>query len=178
PEQEITTADGQYKVGDRLEPAVTEKTEQSDARTLEWDDLIPKDYDPMVLLEGVDLDAMQDGDPRADELLAELKAAWSDAPAVEALNGQKVRLPGFAVPLEGDEKNVNELLLVPYFGACIHVPPPPSNQIVHVFPNSPVEQEMLYDAIWIEGTIKVESSHTKSGNAGYTFTANSIEPYE
>lgn len=172
-----TTADGKYQVGDRLQPSQLASA-TDELRTLEWDELIPQDYDPMVLLEEVDLDKMEDGDPRAQELLDELKAAWADAPPVEELDGIKVRLPGFAVPLEGDEKVVTEMLLVPYFGACIHVPPPPSNQIVHVLPQTPVSQETLYDAIWIEGTLSVERSETKSGSAGYKLVATDIKPYE
>ena len=54
------------------------------------------------------------------------------APVVEALNGQHVKIPGFVVPLDASGETVKEILLVPYFGACVHVPPPPSNQIVHV----------------------------------------------
>jgi hypothetical protein len=52
------------------------------------------------------------------------------------LDEQEVRIPGFVVPLEGDAKTVTAFLLVPYFGACIHVPPPPTNQVIYVSVNS------------------------------------------
>ena len=178
------SADGRYAVGDRLTPAPAAAQTADKAnggqsvRTLIWDDLIPPDYDPAVILEGIDLDALADNDPRADQLLAELKAAWSTAPAVAALDGQHVRIPGFAVPLEGDAEQVTELLLVPYFGACIHVPPPPSNQIIHVFPNSPVAHDTLKDAVWIEGIINTTPSETRSGGAGYRLSAQTVSRYE
>lgn len=61
------------------------------------------------------------------------KQDMPNAPVVKALDGQNIRLPGYIVPLEvSEEGRTTEFLLVPYFGACIHVPPPPSNQIVHV----------------------------------------------
>ncbi|MFP3457944.1 DUF3299 domain-containing protein, partial [Psychrobacter sp. SIMBA_152] len=72
-----------------------------------------------------------------------------DAPVVEALDGKKVRIPGYVVQLEGDADNVTEFLLVPYFGACIHVPPPPPNQIIHVEYAEGVPYENTYDAVWI-----------------------------
>ncbi len=50
----------------------------------------------------------------------------------QKLDNQEVRIPGFVVPLEGDAKKITAFLLVPYFGACIHVPPPPTNQVVYV----------------------------------------------
>lgn len=172
------SADG-YAVGDRLspEPAADEAADGQRARTLIWDDLIPRDYDPAVILEGIDLDTLADNDPRADQLLADLKAAWSTAPAVAALDGQHIRIPGFVVPLEGDAEQVTELLLVPYFGACIHVPPPPANQIIHVFPNSPVGHDILKEAVWIEGIMHTERSETRSGSAGYRLSAQTIRPY-
>jgi len=178
------STDGRYAVGDRLTPetvaaqAADETQGDQDVRTLIWDDLIPPDYDPAVILDGIDLDALADNDPRADQLLADLKAAWSTAPAVAALDGQHVRIPGFAVPLEGDVERVTELLLVPYFGACIHVPPPPSNQIIHVFPNSPVAHDTLKGAVWIEGIINTTLSETRSGDAGYRLSAQTVRRYE
>lgn len=73
------------------------------------------------------------------------------------LDGQEVRIPGFVVPLEGDAKKITAFLLVPYFGACIHVPPPPTNQVVYVsYPKgAPVDD--LWDAIWVKGKMRTAS---------------------
>ena len=107
---------------------------------------------------------------------------------VEELNGQHVRIPGYLLPLEISDNKVREFLLVPYVGACIHVPPPPPNQIVHV---KIVQKEgyavkKLYEPVWVEGEIIVESlvkdlylvDGSAGINIGYTMKASRIEPYK
>lgn len=81
------------------------------------------------------------------------------------------------VQLEGDADNVTEFLLVPYFGACIHVPPPPPNQIIHVtFPEG-VPYEITYDAVWVEGTVSVERKESELAVVGYQMEAVKVESY-
>ena len=101
-----------------------------------------------------------------------------DAPVVEALNGQSVGLPGFVVPLEGDSEVITEFLLVPYFGACIHVPPPPPNQIVHVTVKGGVPIESLYDAIVVTGVISTETWSGEIAQVGYKMKAVGVAPFE
>ncbi|MGL5948211.1 MAG: DUF3299 domain-containing protein [Aeromonas sp.] len=97
---------------------------------------------------------------------------------VAALNGQRVKIPGFAVPIEGDAKQVTAFLLVPYFGACTHVPPPPTNQIIYVrYPQGAKVQE-LWDAIWVEGVLSTESSRHELGNTSYALTATRVSMYD
>jgi hypothetical protein len=101
------------------------------------------------------------------------------APVVKALDGQNVRLPGYIVPLEvSEEGRVIEFLLVPYFGACIHVPPPPSNQIVHVTSELGVKVEELYQPYWIEGPMQVKATTSELADAGYQMEADKILVYE
>jgi len=77
--------------------------------------------------------------------------------SIRKLMGKSVRIPGFAVPLEGDDgfEYVKEFLLVPTFGACIHVPPPPPNQVIHVILDKSVHFEKLLYAVWITGIIEI-----------------------
>ncbi len=98
---------------------------------------------------------------------------------VEELNGARVVLPGFIVPLElaGDGR-VTEFLLVPYYGACIHYPPPPSNQIVHVTLPKPVEIGSILVPVWVAGEIRTEMQQSDLGNASYTMLAEHMEDYE
>lgn len=98
---------------------------------------------------------------------------------VAALDGAYVRMPGFALALEyaGDER-VSELLLVPYFGACIHVPPPPPNQVVHVILDEPIKLGRLWDPVWITGIMRTRVHYNDLGNAAYTLEAESIETYD
>ncbi|MGA8135704.1 MAG: DUF3299 domain-containing protein, partial [Pseudomonas gingeri] len=98
---------------------------------------------------------------------------------VKALDGQHVRLPGYIVPLEvSEEGRTTEFLLVPYFGACIHVPPPPSNQIVHVTSELGVKVDELYQPYWIEGDMQVKQSSSDLADAGYSMEAQKIYVYE
>ena len=94
------------------------------------------------------------------------------------LNDSKVKIPGFVIPLEGDENMITEFLLVPYFGACIHVPPPPPNQIIYVkFPKgAPIQQ--LWDVIYLVGTLKTESISHDLAQTGYLIAGTAIEEYD
>lgn len=96
----------------------------------------------------------------------------------QELNGSKVKIPGFVIPLEGDEEKVTEFLLVPYFGACIHVPPPPPNQIIYVkFPKGAPVQE-LWDVIYVVGTLKTETINHELAETGYVLEGTAIEEYD
>ena len=100
-------------------------------------------------------------------------------------NNQQVRIPGYILPLEFDGTHVTEFLLVPYVGACIHVPPPPPNQIIHVTTTNGYEAGGLFDPVWVEGTIEIESIkrslYLKDGSAdievSYSIWADSVELY-
>lgn len=146
---------------------------------LAWDDLIPADWRPDKLFEDYDIDNLDDDDPRADELMQKLETLWAEAPVVEALHGQRVRLPGFVVPLTTDATEIREFLLVPYFGACIHVPPPPANQTVYVVTTEDgAYHGELFDTVWVEGIMHIERVSNDLGEAGYRIDAVSVSPYE
>jgi len=129
---------------------------------------------------GVDVDELL---ARRKELMAQRQAQKS---AVNpALNGQLVRLPGYLLPLEYSGKLVSEFLLVPWVGACIHTPPPPPNQIVHVKPAKPVETNGLFQAVWVTGALGTASGKrslfmldgTADIDVGYSVQAAEVEPY-
>ena len=84
------------------------------ARTLDWDELMPLDFEPEALFEGVDIASLVDDDPQAIALMEKLRKLWDEAPVVEALDGERVRLPSFAIPLEMDGEAVTQFLLVPF----------------------------------------------------------------
>ncbi len=94
------------------------------------------------------------------------------------LNGSLVRIPGFVIPLEGDADTVTEFLLVPYFGACIHVPPPPPNQIIYVkFPKGAPVQE-LWDVVYVVGTLKTQTISHELAQTAYMLEGTKIEDYD
>ena len=72
--------------------------------------------------------------------------------------GETVRIPGFVVPLEFRDLKAVEFLLVPTAGACIHTPPPPANQIVHVRYPQGLEFEGLYAPVWVKGRMEAQRS--------------------
>lgn len=147
---------------------------------LTWADLIPADFHPEEILEKNDFSKLEDFDPRAQEIYKEYLAEVGKAPTVPELQGRTVKIPGFVVPLETDGQVTAEFLLVPYFGACIHVPPPPANQIVHVraVGKGTVAARKWYDTVWVIGRMTLEPLENEIGTAGYTLEAERIEPYE
>jgi len=170
-----------YQLGDRLsQPAAKNAAARGAAlRPISWDDLVPKDWDPRKVLQGIDLSMLSDADPRAMQALEKLREAWNNAPANAEMNGARVRIPGFIVPLEHKGDQIREFLLVPYFGACIHSPPPPSNQVIHVMPSRPLARTFrTMDAVWVNGTLQADRSRTDMGDAAYRMQAERIEPYK
>ncbi|MCD0418569.1 DUF3299 domain-containing protein [Rubrivivax sp. JA1024] len=146
------------------------------SRTIGWDQLVPRDWDPMKEFKDLDLAGLADGDPRANKLLQRMREIWDAAPANPAIVGQVVRLPGFVVPLEESKQGLKEFLLVPYFGACIHSPPPPANQIVHVFAARPVAFKSM-DTVWVSGTLATVRGDTYMGASSYRIDGAAVERY-
>lgn len=99
-----------------------------------------------------------------------------DAPpaVVPELNGKLVSIGGYLVPLDFESTSIKEFLLVPFVGACIHVPPPPTNQIVYVkFPKG-LEITGQFDPVTVVGTLKTETAFTGLADAGYSLEADSV----
>jgi len=147
-------------------------------RELDWPALIPEGA-PVIPPQ---LTPLHDMSQLSDALSAESAPAAHqqapDAPVVKDLDGQQIKLPGYIVPLEvSEEGRTTEFLLVPYYGACIHVPPPPANQIVHIFSEMGVRVEDLYQPYWIEGKLQVRASRSELADAGYQMEAEKIYAY-
>lgn len=176
---EVVARDG-FEVGDRLVAGAGEV--RGGFREITWDDLIPPDWLPEDLFAGLfddaDLDALDDYDPRAMEIMDKIREVWDAAPVVERMDGQRIRIPGFVVPLEGDAREIHEFLLVPYFGACIHVPPPPANQLIHVLPDAPVPASWNMAPVWVSGVLSVARYDSELGSAGYQLRAIVVEAYQ
>jgi len=146
-------------------------------RTITWEALVPAGWDPFKEFKDLNFQMMDDGDPRASAMLKKMREVWDNAPVNADMVGQTVRLPGFVVPLEDSKEGLKEFLLVPYFGACVHSPPPPANQIVHVLPKSPARGLRSMDAVWITGTLTTGRTDSYMGAASYRIEALSVAPY-
>jgi len=148
------------------------------AQEVEWEQLMPADFTLDDIFQQTDLDSLDDYDPKAQLILDNMMAQLASAPVVPEMDGKLIRIPGFVVPVEGDEQAVTEFFLVPYFGACIHVPPPPSNQIIYVRYEAGTRLKNLFDAVWITGRLKTELVSHELASSGYSMEAFRIEPYE
>lgn len=148
-------------------------------REIEWEELIPSSWHPEKIFEGINIDDYEDNDPRLTGLLEQMVEEWNNAPANIDLEGLFIKIPGFIVPLDWDENGgLKELLLVPYFGACIHVPPPPANQIIYIHLEEPLKDLGLMDTIWVYGELKIMTHNSGSmGTSGYMVETHKIEPY-
>ncbi|MDJ0957961.1 MAG: DUF3299 domain-containing protein [Arenicellales bacterium] len=102
------------------------------------------------------------------------------------LDGRDIRIPGYVLPLEFEGTKVIEFLLVPYAGACIHTPPPPPNQIIHVKVDQGFEANDMFTPVWVSGALRAELSMQQVGlsdgesefGVGYTLDASSVEEYQ
>ncbi len=100
-----------------------------------------------------------------------------DAPpaVVVELNGKRVAIGGYIVPLDFESTSIKEFLLVPFVGACIHVPPPPSNQIIYVKSEKGIEITGQFDPVTVTGLMRTETAFTGLADAGYRIDADTVE---
>ena len=141
------------------------------SREITWDDLIPAGV-PYSEITGPGT-----YDEANDIWIPEFDA--NGARTVDAFDGMNVRLPGYIVPLEYDATDkVTGFLLAPFMGACIHVPPPPPNQLVYVTSERGWPGEEIWDAVWVTGAFRSNASRTALAEAGYEMRAGAIELYE
>jgi hypothetical protein len=142
-----------------------------------WDELVDPSWDPAAIFQELGIDGMRDDDPRAEETVRLFMERWNQAPVNQAMAGKAVKIPGFVVPLDLEGAELKEFFLVPSFGACLHVPPPPPNQIVYVRSEKPITGVSVMDVVWVSGIIKAERFTDDLGDAGYTLPADRVEPY-
>ncbi len=113
------------------------------------------------------------------EQISKLKDSGpGDADVVTDYNGKTIRLAGYLVPLDLTSEGGTEFLLVPYYGACIHVPPPPPNQIVFVTTEKPYQLEALFDPVAVTGAFGVLTMATALADTGYVLAAEKFEDYD
>jgi hypothetical protein len=153
-------------------------------KTIEWNDLMPDPWVKEMTKEMAALSKMsylQDSSDEANKAMNAMRKKLDDAPIVKTQLNKKIRIPGYAVPLDAERSEKREFLLVPYFGACIHTPPPPANQIVLVRPTAQSKIKKMpesMDVLWVEGELKEGRVSTSQGVSGYMLEAISVAPYE
>jgi len=168
---------------DASEPAGSASSPMPDGfNEITWDDLIPPGSSGAEISALFDerIAAVEPGSPEADEIFAELQAAYGNQPADPALAGQDVVLAGFIAPLTYSGDLVTEFLLVPYFGACIHVPAPPPNQTVMVTlaEGEGVPIDDSWGAVWVAGTMTLDGADTDLATAAYSISSGQSGVYD
>ena len=177
---DVSAADAKadYRVGERLAQPAPGVSVQTSYKDTNWDMLVPEDWNPLRAFKGLNLGQLKDSDPRAIEALDRMREMWNSAPVQTSLNGARIRIAGFIVPLERQGDEIREFLLVPYFGACIHVPPPPANQIIYVIPSKPLKDAQTMDAFWVSGTLELAYANSPPwGASGYRMKGDIVVPY-
>lgn len=137
---------------------------------LDWSDLLPEGETaiPPVIQSLIDHDA-------PPSLISQQPASGG---VRTDWNGQIVRLPGYVVPIEYSGTGVTAFILVPFVGACVHVPPPPANQLVFVTTQKPFESKGLFEAVNVIGMFGTASMTTQLAQIAYALSADSIEPFQ
>lgn len=159
------------------------------AKVIKWIELMPEDWNPNSVFDQYsDEEFAALSDEEFFELQEQAKAMLEAAPTVDALDGKTVKIPGFVLPLEFENTSISEFLLVPYFGACVHTPPPPANQIIHGKLDQQFNLQELFEPVWITGKLRTARSSTELGEtgvsltqqieSGYAMDVEFVEPYE
>jgi hypothetical protein len=158
-------------------------------KTIEWPDLMPQADLDAILNPPAYLADIEDGSLE-DQISSQISyaiAAAKDDSYQQALvstnvrpqmNGQPIRIPGFIVPLEfNDDQVITEFFIVPFFGACIHVPPPPPNQIIHVKYPKGLKLRALYNPFWLSGVLTTTLIENDMATAAYAMEVYLVEDY-
>lgn len=161
----------------------------SDYTEIEWLQLMPADdlqalLNPPEFLADIedggseDNIASLDAFSTTDKTALRFEQALKSTSVIKSFDNKRIRLPGFIVPLESDEQQrVTQFFIVPYFGACLHMPPPPPNQIIYSESKAGVELLSLYDAFWFEGTLLIDHNEKLLGNSAYTLRLDRLVPF-
>lgn len=175
--------------------AYAEKPEKTDEgpRDMEWTDLMPpeelKKMEEMPPVDHGNLSTFEEGpvDPLSQEAAnavaqamdPEWQALLNSTNVRPELDGALIRIPGFIVPLEfNDKKEATEFFLVPYMGACVHVPPPPPNQIIHVKPAKPLKMNRMWEPYWVVGKLRTQLIENDIAQSAYSMQADKVIIYE
>jgi zinc transporter ZupT len=143
---------------------------------ISWEQLMPESWQEENPFDGLDLSGLSDNDPAAVRAMEKYLEKRKNAPPNRRLQGKLVKIHGFVVPLEWENNSsLREFLLVPYFGACIHVPPPPQNQVIHVALRDPLKGVEAMDTLLVYGRINIEKKYNALSEAAYSIYADNVE---
>lgn len=186
------------EVGQRIEDSAPEATTETSSnrlaaagaeavelqsrgvRELGWEELMPDgEEERLAQLYQQQMAMLYSGPGIAEGSAADVMIQIGTFNTVKELNETRVRIPGYTVPFEyGSNAQISEFLLVPYYGACLHAPPPPPNQTIFAMTDAPIKLRDLAQAVWIEGTIYTQTQESELADAAYTIRVDKVETYE
>ncbi|MEM1146360.1 MAG: DUF3299 domain-containing protein [Pseudomonadota bacterium] len=173
------------QIGDRIPEPKRQATNAIDPKSLElreigWEELLPEGEEERLFeLYQQQMALLYAAGPIAEGSPADRMIQIGTFNTVAALNRTRVRIPGYTVPFEyGANAEIREFLLVPYYGACLHAPPPPPNQTVFARTDDPIRLRDLAQAVWIEGTLYTQTQESELADAAYTIEVDKVEIYE
>lgn len=193
PAAEAQTSSSEPQVGDRIpEPEAEDSNRLAAAgaeanalmsrgvREIGWEELMPEgEEERLAQLYQQQMALLYSGGPIAEGSAADQMIQIGTFNTVKELNETRVRIPGYTVPFEyGANAEITEFLLVPYYGACLHAPPPPPNQTVFAMTDEPIKLRNLAQAVWIEGTMYTQTQESELADAAYTIRVEKVETYE
>ena len=173
-----------------LAPVYVEAASSEPFEEIEWIQLMPKDdlhalLNPPDFLVNIQDGSKQDSMASLSEVAAENEAvrrfeqALTSVRVIESFDKKAVKIPGFMVPLRSDEQQrVTEFFIVPYFGACLHMPPPPPNQMIYGKVTEGFKLSQLTEPFWFEGVIHIETTNNLTGTSTYTMVLDNIQVFE
>lgn len=161
----------------------------AEPKVIEWDDLSPAKghgvklkLDKKAPVKGTpDISEFDGSKEQLDNFLDDMKfmkEMQGESGFINMdLNNKKIKIAGYITPIAFDGENVTEFLFVPYRGACIHVPPPPANQIIYVKSATGLKADKIWAPQWITGILSVNSVSTIVADVGYSIQHASVSPY-
>ena len=160
--------------------AKAKELEARGVREIGWEELLPEgEEERLAQLYQQQMAMLYSGGPVAEGSAADQMIQIGTFNTVKELNQTKIRIPGYTVPFEfGANAEIKEFLLVPYYGACLHAPPPPPNQTVFAIAEEPIRLRDLSQAVWLEGTLFTQTQESELADAAYTIRIDRIETYE
>jgi hypothetical protein len=173
-----------------LASAYVEAASSESFEEIEWIQLMPKDdldalLNPPDFLANIQDGSQQDSMASLSEIAEEnetvrrFQQALTSVRVIKSFDKKAVKIPGFVVPLKSDEQQrVTEFFIVPYFGACLHLPPPPPNQMIYGKVAEGFKLSQLTEPFWFEGVIHIETTNNITGTSAYGMVLDSIQAFE
>lgn len=183
PQQPASTTQVQQQAQNQTssKPAAKTPLDKDGYEEIIWEDLMPEgEEERLQEMYAIQMQELANGGGMVQEGSAADQAVQIGTfNVVDELDGVKIKLPGYTVPFDfSPNAEITEFLLVPYYGACLHAPPPPPNQTLYVKTSKPMKIGELDRAVWVRGTLKTEQQSSELADTAYTLIMDDVTEYQ